>query len=311
MNEEMINWLISSDPSIAWQTMQVLNFDIVPIKDTRNAIETKGWGKRLLDMQQNDGSWSEGMYSPKFTSTTYTLLLLKRLGINQINSNCQIGVKLLFSGLRPDGGINFSPKENARSETCITGMIFNLLSYFEIEDTRLELIYTYLEQNQMEDGGWNCKYPHDATHASFNTTMLVLEGLQSFKEYQKKRKRNVKKIDMLEQKGKEFLLNHRLFKSHTTGEIVKADYLRFPFPYQWKYDILTALDYFQATASSYDERLQDAIHVVESKTKNGYLPNFKGQSGKLWFTMETIGKPSTFNTLRWQRVAKWWNTISK
>ena len=73
---------------------------------------------------------------------------------------------------------------------------------------------------------------------------------------------------------------------------------------------MTALDYFQANNAPYDERLEDPIQYVESKSENGYLKNYKGQSGKNWLTLETIGKPSKFNTLRWQRILKWWNNIT-
>ena len=149
----------------------------------------------------------------------------------------------------------------------------------------------------MEDGGWNCKYMvRGATHASFNTTMLVLEGLQSYRHRLLREQKDTKQVEELEKRGREFLLAHRLFKSHKTGEIVKEDYLRFPFPYQWKYDVLTALDYFQESQIAYDERLEDAITMVESKAEEGYLKNYGGQSGKLWFTMEPVGKNSRYNT---------------
>ena len=307
MNDNLRNWLLDGDASIVCQTMDFLGYKQKEIENKRNEISNKGWGKRLLENQAADGSFGGGLYGPKFISTTYTLLLLKRMGINSNQKCCQKGASLLIQGLRKDGGINFSRKEDVRGETCITGMTLNLLSYFQTGKEQQDQIFQYITENQMDDGGWNCQYPRKANHGSFNTTMLVLEGLQSFKKQPEQQQKTIAMIENLENKGQEFLLNHKLYKSHTTGDIVKEDFLRFPFPYQWKYDVLTALDYFQSSNASYDERLEDAIQLVESKTEEGYLKNYRGQSGKIWFILETVGKPSRYNTLRWQRILSWWN----
>ena len=306
MDKKLKDWLLESDPSITWQVMALLGYNQKEIESKRSEIPNKGWGKSLLKNQAADGSFGGGLYGPKFISTTYTLLLLKRLGINPSQRNCQKSASLLIQGLRNDGGINFSPKEKVRSETCITGMVLNLLSYFQTRKEQQDQIFQYIRENQMEDGGWNCQYPQKATHASFNTTMLVLEGLQSYKNQPEQQQKTFAMIEDLEKGGQEFLLKHKLFRSHTTGDIVKEDFLRFPFPYQWKYDILTALDYFQSNNTFYDERLKDAIQLVESKTEEGYLKNYRGQSGKIWFILEPVGKSSRYNTLRWQRILSWW-----
>lgn len=306
MDETLSKWLLAGDPSIVWQTMDFLGYEKQKVEQERTKIENEGWGKRLLENQAADGTFGGGLYSPKFISSCYSLLLLKRLGIHHEQKQCLKGASLLLQGLRQDGGVNFSPRKDARSETCITGMTLNLLSYFKTGTDQLPRIYSYIKEQHMEDGGWNCQYPRKATHASFNTTMLVLEGLQSYKNMQEGNNKLVQEIEELEAQGREFLLAHKLYKSHTTGEIVREDFLRFPFPYQWKYDVLTALDYFQSTNAPYDERLEDPIELVKEKTEDGYLKNYRGQSGKLWFTLETVGKPSTFNTLRWQRILDWW-----
>jgi hypothetical protein len=47
----------------------------------RARIATEGWGARLLAAQDDDGGWDGGIYSPKWTSTTYTLLHLLWLGL--------------------------------------------------------------------------------------------------------------------------------------------------------------------------------------------------------------------------------------
>jgi hypothetical protein len=43
----------------------------------------------------------------------------------------------------------------------------------------------------------------------------------------------------------EFLLQHHLFRSDRTGEIINPDMLHIAYPKRWKYDILRALEYFR------------------------------------------------------------------
>ncbi|MEX2722048.1 MAG: hypothetical protein Q6362_011655 [Candidatus Wukongarchaeota archaeon] len=73
----------------------------------------------------------------------------------------------------------------------------------------------------------------------------------------------------MQQDAHEFLLKHRLFQSHRTGKVVDSKMLRLSFPPRWRYNILTALDYFQAVSHPYDERFTDAIEIVRKKEKNG------------------------------------------
>ena len=70
-------------------------------------------------------------------------------------------------------------------------MILNLLSYFIIANEQLEKIFNYIKENQMEDESWNCKYPIKEKHGSFNTTMLVLKGLEPYKKISKMERREV------------------------------------------------------------------------------------------------------------------------
>lgn len=184
-------------------------------------------------------------------------------------------------------------------------------------------------RRQMVDGGWNCQDYRGATHASFHTTIAVLEGLL---EYQKGRSEIRTEIEHARILGHEFLLQHRLFRSHRTGEVVDKRMQRFPFPPRWYYDVLRALDYFQAYfqwrsgkiinyddhrskalehKQYYDRRFSDGIKLIQKKRKkDGRWPVMRGPSGKVFFEMEQVGQPSRWNTLRALRVLKWWEGAS-
>ena len=58
MDQDVIDWLLSSDPSISFQVKRDL-LDL-PEHDWINdqkRIATSGWGKQLLGLQDSDGRW--------------------------------------------------------------------------------------------------------------------------------------------------------------------------------------------------------------------------------------------------------------
>ena len=209
-------------------------------------------------------------------------------------------------GLQRDGGINYGTwaKWLRRGETCVTGMVLSILCYFKYEDSRLDTIADHLLEQQMPDGGWNCQRPYGATHSSVHTTISALEGLNL---YERQRARKVRAIQAAQRLGREFLLVHRLFRSHRTGEIIKPVFIRFSFPPRWHYDILRALDYFQAVDAPRDPRLAEAIAIVHSSQRaDGRWSLQHRYQGKTFFELERLGGPSRWNTLRALRVLKWW-----
>jgi hypothetical protein len=268
----------------------------------------EGWAARLLARQDPDGRWAGGkssdggLYSPKWISTTYTLLLLRDLGLPQGNRQARKAcTPLLDGGLQKDGGVNYG--WGGSSETCITGMVLSILSYFEYDDGRLETLAAHVLERQMPDGGWNCQSRFGATHSSMNTTISVLEGLRSYELFGRG---NGRVLRAAQRRGREFLLAHRLFRSHTTGDVIKPVFLRFAFPPRWHYDVLRALDHFQAVDAPRDERVSEAIDVVRAARRDGRWPLQHRFRGKTWFEMERLGAPSRWNTLRALRVLKWW-----
>jgi hypothetical protein len=317
--DDTLQWLLAGDPSIRWQTLRdLVGAEERTLERERKKIARSGWGARLLAKQNADGRWAggaafeTGLYSPKWISTTYTLLTLRDFGLAANNRQAQEGCRLLLDGgMQPDGGVNYGTraKWSKTSETCVTGMVLSLACYFELDDGRVESLVAHLLEQQMPDGGWNCRRPYGATHASVHTTISVLEGLRRYELF---RRRRLTAVRLAQKRGREFLLVHRLFRSHRTGEIIKPIFLRFTFPPRWHYDVLRGLDYFQAVDAPRDPRLTDAIDVVnQARDENGRWPLAHAFKGKTYFELERVGQPSRWNTLRALRVLKWWNAKSK
>ncbi len=307
MNAKTISWLLEGDPSIRWQVQRdLLKLPEKKYEAERKLISKEGWGKRLLDLQDSDGRWGGGMYGPKWISTTYTMLTLRQLGLPQNNPQAKRACKLfLDEGFYTDGGINFFSYAWKYSEACVTSMILALLAYFKYPDERIHSVASYLMSQQMSDGGWNCESYKGATHSSFHTTMLTLEGLY---EYQCAFPEKKKTISKIRGRGHEFLFAHRLYKSHRTGEIFDTAMTRMTFPHRWRYEFIRALDYFRACDDPKDESMNDAIELLQKKQKKDglWLLN-SGMSGRKYFDLELAGQPSRWNTLRALRILNWWN----
>jgi len=302
----VLDWLMAGDPGIRWQTLRDLKGASPSAWEWQRAgVAREGWGKKLLDARDSEGTWGGGLYSPKWISTTYSLILLRRLGLPPGHPAALQGCFLLVDkGLAPDGGIDLFVGLN-RSETCVTGFILGLVTALGLESAATERIVEYLLQNQMRDGGWNCERYAGATHSSFHTTINVLEGLRAYAESGGARARETRAA---EARAQEFFLEHRLYRSHRTGEVVDPRMTRFSFPPRWYHDVLRTLDYFQASDAPCDPRLQDPIDLVRRKCgKDGRWVLQNRHPGKTFFEMEATGKPSRWNTLRALRVLKWWD----
>jgi hypothetical protein len=230
--------------------------------------------------------------------------LLRRLGLAPDDPQAQKACRLLLDeGFYHDGGINLS-RSLKQSETCITGMVLSMLAYFEFQDERVERIVEHLLGQQMADGGWNCQAFRGATHSSFHTTICVLEGLR---EHEKRDPAGAETVVKSQERGQEFLLAHKLFRSHRTGEIVDLRMTRFSFPPRWHYDIMRALDYFQECNVPHDGRMEDAIGIIKKKRRvDGRWPLQNRHAGRTFFEMEKPGRPSRWNTLRALRILRWW-----
>lgn len=168
-----------------------------------------------------------------------------------------------------DGGIPLGPSTTQHSDVCVNGMFLNYASYFRADEKQLRSIVDSLLDEIMPDGGFNCMSTcSGATHSSLHSTISVLEGLVEYL----KTGNNYRKEDILlaQRDAEEFILMHQLFISDRTGKIIKPEFLRFPYPFRWKYNILRAMDYFRYANCKWDDRMEHAIRLIfEKRRKDG------------------------------------------
>ena len=283
--DETTSWLLDGDPAIRWQTKVDL-LDL-PGDDDRAAIATEGWGAELLAHQDPSGTWGGGLYSPKWVSTTYTLLLLRRMGLAPGHPAAIEGCQRLFDGFTwiPDGGLSPSPGAS-QPAMCVTGMLVMLGAYFGHEDRRLDDAVAWLTGTaQLADGGWNCQSPRSGSkHGSFHTSITVLEALRDYTDAGGSHEVEAK---VASERGRSFFLDHQLHCSHRTGEPVHENFTRFSFPPRWYFDVLRGLDYFQAVGAGRDERLEMAVDLVRHRRRSDGTWSIQNRHpGRTFFEME-------------------------
>jgi hypothetical protein len=306
---ELVIWLLEGDPAIQYQTYRDLLDEDRPDIQERIAIE--GWGRRFLSCRNHDGTWGERFYQPKWTSTHYTLLDLKTLGISQEQSLIRNSICGLLGDLKgPDGGVLCSLASDA-SDVCVNGMVLNYACYFGMPEEKLRSIADFLLTEHMADGGFNCRSNRSgARHSSLHSTLSVLEGIHEYSN-----NGYSYRLDELQQAAlaaREFILLHRLYKSDRTGKVIRKDFVQFSFPPRWFYNILRCLDHFQAAGVPWDDRMEDAMHVLTSKRRrDGRWPVQAAHAGKVHFKMEEARQPSRWNTLMRLRVLKAYRSRTK
>lgn len=304
MDTAVIDWLLSGDVSIQYQTRRdLLNENPMsdPMKALRSGIAAEGWGARFLSERRPDGHWGLRFYQPKWTSSNYTLMDLRLLEC-PATSEITESVRLIAEGEKSDdGGIN-PARSIAQSDVCINGMFLNYGCFFGVRETQIESVVDFVLGQVMPDGGFNCRSNRSgARHSSMHSTIQMLEGIHEYKT-----RGYTYRLDELlsvARSSREFLLQHRLYRSDHTGEVISKDFVRFAFPPRWKYNVLRALDHFRAAGIPWDERMADARGVVvEKRRSDGRWPLQAAWPGEVHFKMEEGRKPSRWNTLIALRV---------
>ena len=311
-SESTVQWLLDSDPSIRWQAMRdIVGASAKEVAAERARTAVEGWGAKLLSLQGGDGRWAGAAWNRGWDSTMHVLMLLREFGLMPESERTREAVRLVrkratWQGCGPEEcrGHAFFEGE---VEPCINGQVGAVGAYFGAD---VQIVIARLLGEQLGDGGWNCEAVKGSTRSSFNTTICVLEALL---EYERAGGAEGE-VTEARLRGEEYLLERRLFRRRSTGEVIERDrkdgtkWARFAFPTWWHYDVLRGLDYLRAAGAAPDDRAAEAIDLVASK---------RGDDGR--WTLETqypgvmpveigegAGRPSRWITLRALRVLKWY-----
>jgi hypothetical protein len=122
-----------------------------------------------------------------------------------------------------------------------------------VDDVRVERLARDLVQWQWPDGGWNCDPQATGRRSSFHESLIPMHGLYEYGEHK------------AASRTAELLLDHRLFRSKTTGEPIHDSFTKLRHPPDWHYNILYALTVLTRMGLSGDPRAGDALEILRRR----------------------------------------------
>ena len=297
--DAVLEWLLEGDAAVRFQTTRdLLHRDAAALQPT---VATQGDGATILAARGEGGHWGRGFYQPKWTSSHYSLLELRNLGLEAAHPAARATVALILAQHKgPDGGLD--PRAVAsRSDVCVNGMALNYSAYFGAPEVQLASIVDCLLAARISDGGFNCRRGPDVRHSSMHTTLSVIEGITSYERSGLRYR--LDELRLVRESSVEFLLRHRLFRSERGGAVIRSEFLRLHEPTRWYYDLLRCLDALADVQVPYDARMEEAIEVLERRRlPDGRWPVNRGYPGQTHLPPPQAGTANRWVTLRALRV---------
>jgi len=110
--------------------------------------------------------------------------------------------------------------------------------------------------------------------------------------------------------GQEYLLERRLFRKLSSGDVIDARWTRFTFPTLWQHDVLRGLEYLRSAKVTPDERVAEAVGLVaDRRLPDGrWLLDASPRDAISDDLEDGAGQASRRITLRARRVLKWYST---
>jgi hypothetical protein len=289
---------------------------------TRSRIATEGLGSRLLALQDQDGQWAGGAFFPAgfdfagpeaaagagqpWTATTWSLNSLREWGLNP-------GV-LEGTAERLDANsrweYNDEPYWRGEVDVCINAFTLANGAWLGADVSALA---QWFVDHRLDDGGWNCEWVEGSTRSSIRSTLNAVRGLLSYEATNGG-------SDVLRDArhaGEEYLLERRLMRRRSTGELIAPWVTTFAYPFRSFYGVLNAADHFRDAAlhdrTVPDPRLADAIESIRAARRpDGTWIQERRHPGRVWFEIDVPpGEPSKWLTFHGTRVLKWWDAAGR
>jgi len=300
-SDVFIDWLLDSDPSIRWQVMRDLTHTPAQvIAAERSRVASEGWGLTLLEQQRPDGQWGDGDVHPFWWTNMYTLVFLRDLGVDPASERVRAAIDLVRDNVTWGPEFGDSPFFEGEVEPCINGRVVALGAYFGVRSDRL---VDRLLGEELADGGWNCEAERGSVRSSFHTTICALEGLLAYENAFG----TSSAVTDARKRGEQYLLERRLLRRLSTGEIIKPEWTQLAFPPLWHYDVLRGLDYLRAAGVQPDSRVDEAVAIVrERRQADGrWLLDVRHRDALHTDFAGEVGEPNRWVTLRARRVLDW------
>ncbi|MEP7378140.1 MAG: hypothetical protein ABI725_01105 [Chloroflexota bacterium] len=297
----VVDWLLDSDPAIRWQVLRdLIDAPADEVTQERARVATQGWGAQLLALptpvNATEAPWGDAANAEWLSLLRFHLL--RDLGVDPKAEAVQRVVNHARDNITWHWWDN-RPFFHGEVEPCINGRVLAIAAYFGQEWG--DLLERLLSE-QMADGGWNCEQENGSVRGSFHSSINVLEGLLEVE----RAGHGSPEVGAARRRGEEYLLERKLARRLTTGEVANPDFLLFKFPMDYRYDVLRGLDYMRLAGLPTDPRMAEGLELVTSKrTPDGRWNLDDSDLGDLGFGLgEEVGGPSRWITLRALRVLR-------
>jgi hypothetical protein len=317
------DWLLESDnPSVRYFALK----DILErqendreVRDARKSIMTVGIVPRILEKQNDDGSWGvpQDFYlRAKYKGTVWNIIVLAELGADGKDKRIQKAAEFILANSQDKQSGGFAVQSGAdggdheRVVPCLTGnLVFSLIRFGYRDNPLVQHgIEQITQYGRFDDGiaqapkGWpyqrfpNCWGKHTCH-------MGAVKSLKALAEIPSEERTPAVKETIAQ--GAEYLLKHHLYKSSRDPSVIaKRFWLNFGFPTLWKTDALEMLGVLVKLGYS-DQRLHDAVELVISKQDGQGRWNMeKSWNPRLLVSLEKDDKPSKWITLNALRILK-------
>ncbi len=254
--ESAVDWLLaSSEPAIAYLTRR----DALGQNAHAEGVLDGPKVRALLAGQQSDGSFGVHPYR-KWIGAHWRLVSLVELEVPRGEPRAVAAAETVLDWLTGKGhrrGVKVvdglprrcaSQEGNALAVCCRLGLA---------EDERVGLLARSLVEWQWPDGGWNCDLRASGRRSSFHESFAPAWGLHEYwlatGDESARRAAGA---------AAELFLEHRLFRSLQTGEVIDQTWLVPHYPPYWHYDVLQALLVLSRLGRARDARAREALDVL-------------------------------------------------
>ena len=215
--------------------------------------------RKLLRGQRADGSFGCHPYR-KWEGAHWRLVSLVELGIPPGEPRAVAAAETVLDWLTGDGHRKGIKTINGLVRRCASqeGNALAVCSRLGLADNpRVALLAESLVEWQWPDGGWNCDKRASGRRSSFHESLPPAWGLHEYW-----RATGASWARDASRRTAELFLEHGLFRSPRTGEVLKDEWLLPHYPPFWHYDVSQALLVLSRLGEVRDERASEALDLL-------------------------------------------------
>ena len=266
MPDDVIDWLLDGDPAIRWQVMRDLT-DAPPevVAAERARVAHRGLGcaaARAPGRRRPLGRLALVRPSGTDHAGRAAICCATSGSIPRApQARRAIDARPASTAAWAGNALERQPFFDGEVEPCINGRIVAIGAYFgEDVDGRSS---SGCSASRWPDGGWNCEPENGSTRVLVRHDDRRPRGPARARAGRPAARR---RLPAARRRGEEYLLERRLFRRKSTGEVIDPDFTRLLVPAATGTTTCSAaLDHLRAAGATPDARMAEAIDLVEQR----------------------------------------------